>query len=45
MSSPYRSCPEDEQLKDLLHSGKLATMLFLIAASNSGPWNHDGSRR
>src|SRR6202050_4511480 len=36
MSSPQRSCPEYEQLKDLLHSGKSATMLFSIAASNSG---------
>jgi hypothetical protein len=31
-----RSCPEYEQLKDLLQSGKSATMLFSIAASSSG---------
>src|SRR6478735_485570 len=39
-----RSCPEYEQLNDLLQSGKSATMLFSIAASNSGHWNHDASR-
>src|SRR5204863_5002500 len=40
-----RSCPEYEQLNDLLQSGKSATMLPSIAASSSGHWNQDGSRR
>ena len=31
-----RSCPEYEQLNDLLQSGKSATMLPSIAASSSG---------
>ena len=41
----HRSCPEYEQLKLLLHSGKSATMLPSIAASSSGHWNQDASRR
>ena len=41
----HRSCPEYEQLNDLLQSGKSATMLPSIAASSSGHWNHDASRR
>ena len=32
-------------MNDLLQSGKSATMLPSIAASSSGHWNHDGSRR
>src|SRR5262249_51948277 len=43
--SPYRSCPEYEQLNDLLQSGKSATMLPSITASNSGHWNQEGSRK
>ncbi len=38
----YKSCPEYEQLKDLLHSGKSATMLPSIAASRSGHWKPGG---
>src|SRR5262245_46517268 len=41
----YRSWPEYEQLNDLLQSGKSATMLPSTAASSSGHWNHDGSRK
>src|SRR5271166_77364 len=41
----YRSCPEYEQLNDLLHKGKSATMLPSIAASSSGHWNQEASRR
>jgi hypothetical protein len=37
----YKSCPEYEQLKLLLHSGKSATMLPSITASSSGHWNQD----
>src|SRR5487761_2557832 len=40
-----RSCPEYEQLNDLLQSGKSATMLPSTAVSNSGHWNQDASRR
>src|SRR5581483_11822612 len=41
----YKSCPAYEQLNDLLQSGKSATMLPSMAASSSGHWNHEGSRR
>src|SRR5262249_43145292 len=40
-----RSCPEYEQLKDLLQSGKSATILPSMAVSRRGHWNHDGSRK
>src|SRR5215211_2223406 len=40
----HTSCPEYEQLKDLLHSGKSATILPLMAASSSGHWNTEASR-
>src|SRR5262249_13023838 len=41
----HRSCPEYEQLNDLLQRGRWATMLPPITASSSGHWNQDGSRR
>src|SRR3974390_217272 len=41
----YRSCPEYEQLNDLLQIGKSAMMLPSIAVSSSGHWNQDASRR
>src|SRR5512134_1913617 len=45
LSHGQRSWPEYEQLNDLLQSGKSATMLPSMAASSSGHWNHEGSRR
>ena len=40
-----RSCPEYEQLNDLLQSGKSATMLPSTAVSSSGHWNQEASRK